>query len=424
MPLPGETLSPVPKALIIVENNSVPFDKRVWREALALRGAGWNVSVVSPMSPQDDRLVHTDAAGGEYEVLEGIHIYRYPIQFADHGILAFFREYLTALSSSTRLSKRVLREQGFDVVQVCNPPDIFFLLGAYYRSRGKAFIFDHHDLFPDSVGHRYKGTSGRLMYWLAARFERWTFRAANVVISTNESYRDIAIQRGKVDPEQVFVVRNGPELNFTEGAEPDPTLRNGRPYLACYLGIMGVEDGLEPMLAAIRYVVHELDRQDIQFVLMGGGRLYQYAVERVAHWNLGDHVRLPGRVPDEDVQRYLSTADLCLSPDPYTPLNDLSTMNKIVEYMAFGKPVVSFDLKEARVSAGDAAVYVPSGDERAFGDAIVELLADPQRRQEMGQLARRRFLTELAWDHQLPRLHEAYEAALRSVDSWRQEVDI
>jgi glycosyltransferase involved in cell wall biosynthesis len=370
------------------------------------------VSVICPKSPEDDRLVFKDSSAGDYEVLEGIHIYRYPIQFAEHGIVAFFREYTTALWASVRMSKRVLQEQGFDVLQVCNPPDIFFLLGAYYRRRGKGFIFDHHDLFPESVEYRYKGASGKLMHWLAVLFERWTFRAANVVISTNESYKRVAVKRGQLDPEDVYVVRNGPELDFIKDIVPDLSLKNGLRHLACFVGVMGVEDGLGPMMEAIRYVVQDLGRTDIQFVLMGDGRQRYHAVERVSEWNLEEQVLLPGRVPDSDVQRYLSTADICLSPDPYTPLNNLSTMNKIIEYMAFGKPVVSFDLKEARVSAGEAAVYVPCGDVHGFGDAIVQLLDDPQRRDQMGQLGRQRVLAKLAWDHQKQILCEAYEAAL------------
>jgi glycosyltransferase involved in cell wall biosynthesis len=356
-------------------------------------------------------------------VLEGIHIYRFPIQFAEHGVGAFLREYVTAFLASVRLSRRVLQEQGFDVLQVCNPPDIFFPLGIYYRLKGKAFIFDHHDLFPESVAYRYKGASGRLMYWLGSIFERLTFRVANVVIATNESYRQIAIRRGHVEPEDVFVVRNGPELAFIREIIPDPSLKNGHPYLACFLGVMGVEDGLEPMMRAIRYIVHDLGRRDIRFVLMGDGRQRFHALERVDEWNLGEQVLLPGRVPDEDVQRYLSTADVCLSPDPYTPLNDLSTMNKVIEYMAFGKPVVSFDLKEARVSADKAAVYVPCGDDRAFAEAIVELLDDPQRRAQMGELGRQRVLTKLAWDHQAPQLCAAYDTAMRLAGSGKAKTE-
>jgi glycosyltransferase involved in cell wall biosynthesis len=260
------------------------------------------------------------------------------------------------------------------------------------------------------------------MLWLARLFERLTFRTANVVIATNESYRDVAIQRGRVEPDRVFVVRNGPELAFIDEIVPDPSLKNGYPYLACYLGVMGVEDGLEPMMEAIRYIIQDLGREDIQFVLMGDGRQRFYALDRVSEWNLGEQVLLPGRVPDEDVQRYLSTADVCLSPDPYTPLNNLSTMNKIIEYMAFGRPVVSFDLKEARVSAGEAAIFVPCGDDRAFAEAVVELLDDPKRRALMGEYGRRRVLTKLAWDHQTPHLSAAYETSVGLAVSGKPEV--
>jgi glycosyltransferase involved in cell wall biosynthesis len=405
MALPG-------KALIIVENNSVPFDRRVWREACVLKEAGWHVSVICPLSPEDDRLADTDSTAGDYEALEGIHIYRFPLQFAESGFRAYLREYVTALFASMRLSLRVLREQGFDVVQVCNPPDLFFPLGAFYRLLGKGFIFDHHDLFPESVGFRYAGVSGRWMHRLALLFERLTFRTASAVISTNESYRQIAIARGSVRPERVFVVRNGPELTFSGSVAPDPALKQGHPYLACYLGVMGVEDGMAPMMEAIRHVVHDMQRQDIQFVLIGNGSLRPYALQRAAECNLGAQVFLPGRLPDRDVRRYLATSDVCLSPDPYTPLNDLSTMNKIMDYMAFAKPVVSFDLKEARVSAGEAAVFVPCGDELAFGEAIVDLIDDAPRRERMGRIGRQRIVEQLAWDHQKQKVLIAYDVAL------------
>jgi glycosyltransferase involved in cell wall biosynthesis len=370
------------------------------------------VSVICPISPDDDRLVCADSTAGDYEVLDGIHIYRFPLQFAASGFRAYLREYTIALLASLRLSLRVLREQGFDVVQVCNPPDIFFPLGAFYRLLGKGFIFDHHDLFPESIEFRFGGVSGRWMHRLALLFERLTFRTASAVMSTNESYRQIAIARGSVKPERVFVVRNGPELSFSESVAPDPALKHGHAYLACYLGVMGVEDGMEPMMEAIRHVVYDMQRQDIQFVLIGDGSLRPYALQRVAEWNLDAHVLLPGRLADRDVRRYLVTSDVCLSPDPYTPLNNLSTMNKIMEYMAFAKPVVSFDLQEARVSAGEGAVFVPCGDEPAFAEAIVDLIDDAPRRERMGRIGRQRIEEQLAWDHQRGKVLVAYDVAL------------
>ncbi len=400
------------RALIVVENLSVPFDRRVWREAKALREAGWQVSVICPRSPQDDGLVCGDSTAGDYEVLDGVHIYRFPLRFAQSGFGAYLREYVTALLASTRLSLRVLREQGFDVLQFCNPPDLFFPLGTVYRLLGKRVIFDHHDLFPEAVDFRFRGTTGNLMSRLALACEWLTFHMATVVMSTNESYRQIALKRGGVKPERVFVVRNGPELATFQPLPPDPALKNGRSHLVCYLGVMGAEDGIEPMMEAIRYFVCDLGRQDVQFVLIGDGCMRSHAVEYVNRWDLGPQVFLPGRISEMEVRRYLSTADVCLSPDPYTPLNDLSTMNKIMEYMVMAKPLVSFDLKEARFSAQEAAVYVPCGDARAFGQAVVDLLDDPTRRQRMGEFGRQRVLEHLAWEHQKERLLAAYSAVM------------
>jgi len=255
---------------------------------------------------------------------------------------------------------------------------------------------------------------GRIVVRLAHLAESLTLRSANVVMATNESYRHIAIERGGVEPRNVFVVRNGPELATFQPVAGDPTLKQGLPYLACYLGVMGPEDGIEPMLEAIRFVVHDLGRRDVRFVLIGDGSMRPFALSRIAEWDLISRVDMPGRLPEDDVKRYLSTADVCLSPDPYSPLNNLSTMNKIMEYMVMGKPLVSFDLKEARYSAQEAAVYVPCGDVRAFGQAIVDLLDDPVRRQQMGEFGRRRVLEELAWEHQKPNLLAAYSTARKA----------
>lgn len=400
------------KALIIVENNSVPFDPRVWREARALQEVGWKVSIVCPESPQDNQLVAVGSSGGAYEVLNGIHIYRFSLEFADGGIGGYLREYISALLSCAKLSLRVWGEDNFDVLQVCNPPDLLFPLGLFYRLLGKKFIFDHHDLFPESISHRFSGTTGQLLHRLALVLEWLTFRTANIVISTNQSYRQIAVERGGINPERVFVVRNGPELASSKPLKPDPALKEDHQYLACYLGIMGAEDGIEQMMEAIRHVVYDLGRRDIQFVLIGDGPVRQHALSKTDEWNLEGQVYLPGRIPESDVHRYLSTADIGLSPDPYTPLNNLSTMNKIMEYMAFGVPVVSFDLKESRVSAGDAAIYVSYGDPKAFGKSIVSLLDQPARRDTMGNLGRQRIAEELAWEHQKEHLWAAYQAAL------------
>ena len=402
------------RALIVVENNSVPFDRRVWRQAKTLHRVGWQVSVICARSSQDDRLVRPDSLAGDHEVLDGVHIHRFPLTFAAHGALAYLREYLGAFAHIARLSWHVHRNNGFDVLQVCNPPDLFSPLGFFYRLLGMSFIFDHHDLFPEGIAFRFGGLRGQILYRLGLLLEWLTFRSASVVMATNESYRHIAIERGGVLSRNVFVVRNGPELTSFQPVEPDPALKLGFPYLACYLGVMGAEDGVESMLEAIRFVVHDLGRRDVRFVLIGDGATRPLGLSRIKERGLENQVSMPGRLPEDEVKRYLSTADVCLSPDPFTPLNNLSTMNKIMEYMIMGKPLVSFDLKEARYSAQDAAVYVPCGDVRAFGQAIVDLLDDPAHRQQMGELGHRRVLETLAWERQEPHLLAAYSAAMNS----------
>mgnify|MGYP001392637350 CR=1 FL=1 len=401
------------RALIIVENNSVPFDRRVWREALALRDAGWSVSVICPENPEADKLIRPDSSGGLFEVLDGIHIYRFTLLFTSKGFSGYCREYLSAFAQITRLSWHVYRTGRFDVFQLCNPPDIFFPLSLFCQLCGTGVIFDHHDLFPESIAYRFRGFWGKLLYAVSRLMEYLTFRSSDVVMATNESYREIALSRGGKKPEDVFVVRNGPELDSFQPVAPDPSLKENFSYLVSYLGIMGVEDGVEPMLEAIRFVTHNLGRNDIYFALIGDGPMRELGQKRLTEWKLEKQVVMPGRLSERDVKKYLSTSDVCLSPDPYTPLNELSTMNKMMEYMIMGCPVVSFDLKEARVSAQEAAVYVPCGDARAFGRAIVDLLDDRARRKWMGELGRRRVLQDLAWGHQKQSLLAAYARAMK-----------
>lgn len=401
------------KALIVVENNSVPFDRRVWREARALRDAGWKVTVICPRSPSDDRLAHAASAGSDAEILDGIRIERFPLRFAEHGAAAYAREYLAAWLHIARLSWRVLRRDDFDVIQFCNPPDLFFPLGFYYRLLGRAVIFDHHDLFPEGVRFRFRGTAGAIAARVALLAERLTFASADVVMATNESYRSIARGRGGMAGERVIVVRNGPELGSFRPVAPVPALKDGFAHLVCYLGIMGEDDGIEAAVEAMRYVIAERGRDDVRFVLIGDGAMRGWAVRRIEELGLGRQVTFTGRLPEADVLAYLSTCDLGMSPDACTPVNSLSTMNKVMEYMALGKPVVSFDLKEARVSAGDAGTFVPCGDAHAFGRAILDLLDDPARCARMGEAGRRRVTERLAWDHQKGALLDAYAAALR-----------
>ncbi len=401
------------KVVIVEENNAVPYDVRVWQEATTLRDAGWSVTVLCPAAIGVHSDQNVSGKTVEAEDLDGVTVYRFPLNFAEKGIGSYLAEYFSAFTAMARLSWRVWRRERFDIIHFCNPPDIFFPIGLFYRIKGARVIFDHHDLFPEFVAWRYRGLSGRLFYTLARVSEYLTFRSTNVVISTNESYRMIAMKRGGVPADRVFVVRNGPKRDKFEPVEPQPALKRGFPYLACYAGVMGYEDGVLELLSSIRYLVHDLGRQDILFILMGDGPLYSRAKAQVASWGLEDILVMPGMIHDKFVLRqHLCTADVLLAPEPLTPLNKHSTFIKIGEYLAMGKPIVSYDLPESRYTAQESASYVQPGDIQGYGRAIVDLVNDLERRQRMGALGRQRFMNCLSWDDQQAILLQAYANAL------------
>ena len=375
--------------LILVENLSVPFDRRVWQESRALTEAGFKVTVICPAGSSQDREAEA--------VIEGVRILRYPLRAATAGPIGYLSEYSTALWHTLRLALKVRREGPVDIVHACNPPDLLFLIALVLRCAGARFVFDHHDLGPEMYLSRFP-PGGRALYWMTRMVERLTFAAADAVISTNQSYRRIAIERGKVDPGKVVVVRTAPDLGRFVRQDADDSLRRGKPYLLAYLGVMGPSDGVDYAVRAIQQLREVRGRNDFHCIFMGAGDSHDEVKALSAQLGLSDVVEFPGRVSDEFVRRCLSTADVCLAPDPQNPLNDVSTMNKVVEYMAMERAIVSFDLIEARVSAGDAAVYVPPNDERAYAEAIDALLDDPDRRRRMGACGYRRVADELSWD--------------------------
>ncbi|HEX6516518.1 MAG TPA: glycosyltransferase family 4 protein [Nocardioidaceae bacterium] len=384
------TLPRRPRVLIIVQNLPVPFDRRVWLECRSLTRAGYDVTVVCPRG-KDSR---------PYQVIDGVSIHTYPPYAPGGSKLGFVAEYAYSFLATARQAVRARRRGPFDVIQACNPPDIFWPLARWFRMRdGSRFVFDHHDLCPELYESRFPD-GARLPLRGLLLLERATFRTADRVTSTNESYAGVAVRRGGKLPEHVTVVRTGPDPERLKPVPADPALRRGREHLVAYLGVMGPQDGVDLALAAADHVVHGLGRTDIAFTLMGSGDCFEELVAQRDRLGLQDYVELTGRVPDETVAAVLSTADVGLSPDPKNPLNDVSTMNKTMEYMAFGLPVVAFDLKETRVSAGEAGVYAEPNEVDSFAKAIVELVDDPARRDEMGRLGRRRVEQELAWTHQ------------------------
>ncbi|MBS0472162.1 MAG: glycosyltransferase family 4 protein [Proteobacteria bacterium] len=386
------------KVLIIVENLPVPFDRRVWHEATTLAAAGYEVAVICPKG---------FAAAEDYVCLDGVHIYRHPLPLEARGWAAYFIEYPVALFYQFRLAFKVRRERGFDVVHACNPPDLIFLVGAFFKLLfGTRFVFDHHDLNPELFEAKF-GRRGPL-YWVLRLCERLTFALADISIATNESYRRIAIDRGHMSPERVYVVRSGPNLARLKELPPDAVHRNGRTYLVGYIGVIGGQEGIDLLIDAVDYLVHERGRKDIQFTIMGSGPELETMRALAARKGVGDYTRFAGRVSDQEFLAILNTADVCVNPDRVNEMNDKSTMNKIMEYMALRKPIVQFDMTEGRVSAQEASLYAKPNDSRDFADKIAELLDSPDRRARMGAYGQRRVANELSWDHEAPKLLHAY----------------
>jgi glycosyltransferase involved in cell wall biosynthesis len=389
------------RVLIIVENLPCPFDRRVWQEARTLAAAGYVVSIICPKGKG-----HT----ASYEEIDGIAIYRHSLPIEASSAFGYLAEYTWALLAEFALSLRVLFTRGFDVIHACNPPDTIFILGRFYKLFGKKFIFDHHDINPEL----YEAKFGRrdFFYRLMLALERWTFRTADVSIATNESYRKIAIGRGGMDPDRVFVVRSGPDLSRLKILDPVPELRKGRRYLIGYVGVMGRQEGIDLLLQAVRHIVFDKGRQDIHFGLVGGGTELARLQAMAQELGVAEFVTFTGRIPDQPMLEMLNTADVCVNPDVANDMNDKSTMNKIMEYMALGKPIVQFDLTEGRVSAADASLYARRNDPYDFAECILRLIEDDALRLRLGDAGRERVSTRLSWDYEAPRLLQAYAVAV------------
>jgi glycosyltransferase involved in cell wall biosynthesis len=390
-------MQPQRRVLILVENLPSPFDRRVWQEAGALRDAGYGVSIVCPTGKGCEK---------KYEVIDDIHIWRYDLPKEGSGALGYLVEYAAALLFTFILTFKVLFKRGFDVIHACNPPDLFFLIGGFFKLFGKKFVFDHHDANPELYQAKFgrRDLFWKLMLWL----ERLTFRTADISIATNESYRRIAVERGGMAPERVFVVRSGPSLERMKRRPPVEALKQGRRYLVGYVGVMGKQEGIDYLLRAAAHLVHDLKRTDVQFGLVGGGTSLEEMKALARELGVSGHVTFTGRVSDAALLAMLNTAEVCVNPDVANEMNDISTMNKVMEYMALGKPIVQFDLAEGRFSAQQASVYARRNDAADLARKIAELLDDPARRAAMGAFGRRRVETELEWRYEAPKLLAAY----------------
>jgi glycosyltransferase involved in cell wall biosynthesis len=387
------------RVLIIVENLPVPFDRRVWMEATTLQQAGYEVSVICPQGNGFDQ---------PYEVLESVHIYRHPLPPEESSVKGYLREYSWALKGQFQLARQVWRGRGFDIVHICNPPDLMFLVALWFKAfHGVRVIFDHHDLSPEMYEAKY---ARRDIFYHGLRWaERLTYATADVVISTNESHRHIALTRGHKRADRVFIVRSAPDLKRFHPLPPNLAYRNGRTHLVGYMGVMGEPEGVDYLLRAIQYITQTQKRQDIHFMLIGSGPAAAKLQALAIDLGISDFVEFTGFQVGEQLLERLSSCDVCVEPSPTSAYNENCTMNKILEYMALGKPIVQFDLREGRRSAEDAALYATPNNELELADKILYLLDHPELQTQMGIAGRDRMEKQLEWRHQAPKLLEAYQ---------------
>lgn len=385
------------KILIIVENLPVPFDTRVWQEATTLVANGYTVSVICPKGKGYDK---------ERETLDGVHIFRHDLPEEGNGAFGYLKEYTTALREELRLAKLIYKEIGFDVIHGCNPPDDIYMVAKHFKKYGVKYVFDHHDICPELFEAKFGKTSGPL-YFSQIWLEKQTYKHCTFAFVTNESYKKIAIKRGKIAPEKVIVLRSGPKLERMKIIPPVESIKRGYKYMVGYVGVIGQQEGIEYLLEAAKYIKgHE---NNVFWGIVGGGPHLETLKQQSHEMGLDDCVEFTGRVPDQQLLEYLNTADVCVNSDTYNSMNDKSTMNKILEYMALGKPIVQFDLTEGRYSAQEASVYARNNDAEDMAKKILELLKDPKKRMYMGEYGRNRVVNELSWEHTSKALLNGYE---------------
>ncbi len=385
------------KVLRIVENLPVPFDTRVWQEATTLAANGYTVSVICPKGKGYTK---------DEELLQGVHIFRHDLPAEGNGPIGYWNEYTSALREETRLAKKVYKEIGFDVIHGCNPPDDIYMVANKFKKYGVKYVFDHHDICPELFEAKF-GKKGGLLYRSQLFFEKQTYKHCTFAFVTNESYKKIAIERGGMDPNKVIVLRSGPKLERMKIQDPVPSIKRGYEYMVGYIGVIGQQEGVEYLLDAAKYI-KERDN-NVFWGIVGGGPHLEALKKMSCDMGLDDCVEFIGRAPDEQMLQYLNTADVCVNCDKYNSMNDKSTMNKILEYMALAKPIVQFDLTEGRYSAADASLYAKRNDAEDMAEKIIELLKDPEKRKKMGEYGRNRIINELSWEHTSKALLEGYE---------------
>lgn len=386
------------KILIIVENLPVPFDTRVWQEATTLAANGYTVSVISPTGKGYDK---------EYELLQGVHVYRHKLPQEGNGAWGYAKEYGSALWHEYHLARKCYKEVGFDCIHGCNPPDDIWMVARMFKHKGVDYIFDHHDICPELYEAKFGKTTG-MLYRSQLWLERQTYKHCQFAFVTNESYKRIAIERGKMKPEDVFVLRSGPKIERLRIQPAKPEIKRGRKFMVGYLGVIGQQEGIQYLLQAAQ-IIRQSGRDDVFWGIVGGGPDLQHMRSLCTSMGLDDIVEFTGRVPDQTLLDYLNTADVCVNSDEYNAMNDKSTMNKILEYMALGKPIVQFDLTEGRYSAQEASLYAKPNDAQDMARQILTLLDDAPLRERIGQYGRERVLKQLGWEHTSKALLAGYD---------------
>lgn len=393
------------KVLIIVENLPVPFDRRVWQEANALAASGAQVVIISPKTEQYNKT---------YELINNIHIYRHALPKEGDCPIGFVFEYLTALFWQFFLSMKILIKHGFDIIHACNPPDLIFLVALPYKIIGKKFIFDHHDINPELYLAKFEKKD--LIYNIICFFEKLTFKLADISIATNVSYKNIAIIRGKMKPSKVFIVRSGPRLDSLRLVTKNNLLKKGKEFLIGYVGVIGKQEGINHLLEVIYLLVNKYHITHFHCMICGSGPVLKEMIKISKDLRVEEYVTFTGRIPDSELLEILSTADICVNPDIWNEMNDKSTMNKIMEYMSLGKPIVQYDLCEGKFSAQKSSLYAAPNDRDDFARKIIELMDNPGLREEMGNYGKKRIENELQWKFEEPKLIKAYSFLLNGLN--------
>lgn len=386
--------------LIIVENLPVPFDRRVWQEATTLKSQGAAISIICPQMKGYTK---------SFEIIDGIDIYRHPLPFEARGPLGYLLEYGTAIYWEIKLAKQIYKKKPFQVIHGCNPPDLIYLTARLFKGKGVKYVFDHHDINPELYIAKYNKKD--FFYNLMIYFEKQTFKNSVASIATNESYREIAIKRGGMKPENVQIVRSGPKLDRLKLQDPKLEFKKGRKFLIGYLGVIGEQEGIDLLLESMQLIISK--RDDVQLAIVGGGSDLEILKKLSKEMGLEDYVDFYGRVSDQLLVDILNSADICVNPDKPTEMNNLSTMNKIMEYMALKKPIIQFDLKEGKFSAKEASLYAQ--DVPDFANKIEHLLDNESLRKKMGEFGYNRVINELSWEFESEKLISFYQNLFEGV---------